>query len=185
METIIAVTIIALGMTGAGVIVRTSMFGNELTQDRMAALNFAREGIEAVRGIRDTNWLRYNGSCWNSIEGTSESDCGDSLIAEGSYYALKLDMSTLEYSLEDLGIGDDVFASEYQMYECSIESPDGATGAIYGNPVADCGGVETDFYREIYFVYDGVDSVLATVKVGWITDGEGKTVELFEKINNY
>ncbi|MFA6528413.1 MAG: hypothetical protein WCT46_02635 [Candidatus Gracilibacteria bacterium] len=189
METIIAVTVIALGATAAGVMVRTSMYGNEMSQQRMAAINFAREGIEAVRSIRDTNWLRYGGSCWNSLEGTDATDCAVSRIANETYYAIKLDMDSLAYYLEDVPADSDVFEDDYQLYECGITNPvtDGS-GAIYGIPSDDAGCVPSDFYRNVYIDYDtvpGATYMTVTVTVGWIGEGEEKTVELEEIIGNF
>ena len=34
---------------------------NVNVKNRVTALNIAREGVEAVRNIRDTNWLKYSG----------------------------------------------------------------------------------------------------------------------------
>ncbi len=68
LETIIAFTILALGVTFAGMIMSTSIRNMNNSKNRIIAVNIAREGIEAVRNIRDTNWLRFHSkkrACWN------------------------------------------------------------------------------------------------------------------------
>ena len=61
------------------------------TENNIKAINIAREGIEAVTNIRDTNWLRFSsdkGNCWKV--NTYQSGCIGTpgyanLIADGYY----------------------------------------------------------------------------------------------------
>lgn len=196
-ETIVAITVIALGATATGVMVRTSILGNELSQDRMTALNLAKEGIEAVRNIRDTNWLRYElnqDACWNTLQepGVDITNCDLNPIDE-DYYELKLNLSNsyFEYMLADTG-DDDVFFDDYLLYECIIEDVDLEAGTLYANPTGapeayDC--EETVFYRMIYIDYETDlptdDLMTVTSTVGWTTDGEQRSVSLMESIGNW
>ncbi|KKT01404.1 MAG: hypothetical protein UV80_C0016G0003 [Candidatus Peregrinibacteria bacterium GW2011_GWF2_43_17] len=175
-ETIVAVTVIALGATGAAVLTRTALLGNELSQDRMLALNLAREGTSAIGIIKDTNFIRYGGeldSCWNSLEGTSSDDCELTLIEDETYYILRADMETLGYYLEEAST-DDVFDNEYQIYLCDFG---GAT--LYANPGNDTVPYcteETTFYRSIYITYPDATSMKIVSEVGWTTAGKQKTI---------
>jgi len=185
-ETIVAVTVIALGATAAGVMVRTSLVGVEISQDRMLALNLAREGIEAVRNIRDTNWLRYSGNadaCWNTLTGTDISDCEDSLIVK-DYYAIKLDSDTLEYYLIDEGYSDVMGTSEYIVYQCTIGST--STGTLYATPSDTTNCTPSEFQRMAFIKYENANLMAVTVTVGWTNNGgEEKEVSLTEKIGNW
>jgi len=190
-ETIIAVTIIGLSATGAMIAVRMALVGNQTAEDRLQALSFAQEGIETIRNIRDTNYLRFElDECWNSLEGTSITDCADALIDDSTYYVLKVDMEDVfgdDYLEESADA--DVFADEYRLYECEFN------GGVYNmylspswaDPTAeDC--VESNFFRQIYIEYDTGDPATAslmdvTATVNWTIAGEEKTVSLTESIN--
>ncbi len=69
-ETIIALSILAVGITIASSISASSLRNISSSKNRVIAVNIAREGIEAVRNIRDTNWLKYGNKkrqCWNHL----------------------------------------------------------------------------------------------------------------------
>ena len=43
---------------------------SDLTAQRLQAIQIAREGIEAVENIRNTNWILYSAdykNCWNTL----------------------------------------------------------------------------------------------------------------------
>jgi len=68
-ETIIALSVLAIGITIASTIILNSMRNLTNAKNRVIAVNIAREGIEAMRNIRDTNWLFYSDkrrTCWNN-----------------------------------------------------------------------------------------------------------------------
>lgn len=67
-ETLIAITIVITALSAIMALFSSSNQTNQTTKERVIALNLAREGIEAVRYIRDTNWLNYSNNrrlCWN------------------------------------------------------------------------------------------------------------------------
>jgi type II secretory pathway pseudopilin PulG len=69
-ETIIALVILTVGITLASGMMASSMRNMHSSKNRVIAVNIAREGIEAVRNIRDTNWLKFSGhrrDCWNHM----------------------------------------------------------------------------------------------------------------------
>ena len=65
------------------------------SKNRIIAINAAREGVEAVRNIRDTNWLKYNSkkrTCWNHLPDIDPAvGCSDSAtsIQPGRYLIYK------------------------------------------------------------------------------------------------
>lgn len=72
LETIIAVSILAIGVTLSSTLMASSLRNINTSKNRVIAVNIAREGIEAVRNIRDTNWLKFSGNareCWNHMPG--------------------------------------------------------------------------------------------------------------------
>ena len=58
-EVLIALTVLIIGAMGSLRLLGVAGVNNQLTKERVLATNLAREGIEAVRNIRDTNWLRF------------------------------------------------------------------------------------------------------------------------------
>ncbi len=70
-EIIIVLIIIVLTLTSSFKIISLSFRHTKITKDRIIAINLAREGMEAVRYIRDYNWLFYGSKqriCWNHLE---------------------------------------------------------------------------------------------------------------------
>ncbi|MDH5596805.1 MAG: type II secretion system GspH family protein [Candidatus Peregrinibacteria bacterium] len=90
-ETIVALSVLAIGITVASTIVLNSIRNLTNAKSRVLAVNIAREGVEAVRGIRDSNWLFYSDrrrQCWNHnpAEGACE---GLTPILPGTYIVYK------------------------------------------------------------------------------------------------
>lgn len=55
-EVIFSLFIIAIGLTGAILLVSSSLHNSVGTRDQITASHLAQEGIEIVRNIRDSNW---------------------------------------------------------------------------------------------------------------------------------
>ena len=78
-EVIIAIFVVALGSASATTLVVDALRSNGLSRDNLIAMNLAVEGIEAVRNIRDGNWLKFNydrAHCWNMKPGETACDPG-------------------------------------------------------------------------------------------------------------
>lgn len=90
-ETIIALTILSVGITFSGLLMSNSLGNIVSSKDRIVAVNIAREGLETARNIRDSNWLRFSGSrreCWNHFPGRSSETSPDSCAEDGSDWIL-------------------------------------------------------------------------------------------------
>jgi len=94
-ETIIAMSIFAVGITLSATLVAGSLRNINTSKNRVIAVNIAREGIESIRNIRDTNWLKFSGKrrlCWNHMPGTESDSCNEdipNLIESGEYVVYK------------------------------------------------------------------------------------------------
>ncbi|MCX6813816.1 MAG: prepilin-type N-terminal cleavage/methylation domain-containing protein [Candidatus Azambacteria bacterium] len=64
LETIVAVSLIVVGLISALGLITTSLFYVSNIQDRLVAANLMAEGIEVARNIRDNNWLQSQP--WNN-----------------------------------------------------------------------------------------------------------------------
>lgn len=66
-EVAVVIFVIGFGLTSVYLILSRGMKLAETTSNRIAAINLAREGIEAVTNARDTNWVKFAAdfpSCW-------------------------------------------------------------------------------------------------------------------------
>lgn len=93
-ETIIALSILAIGITLSATLMANNLRNMNVSKNRVVAVNIAREGIEAMRNVRDTNWLKFSGKrriCWNHKPGSnpSESCEGSNPILAGNYITYK------------------------------------------------------------------------------------------------
>lgn len=87
-EVLVSTIIIVVILTTVFVLINRGVSVSVNVENRVQAINIAREGIEAVRNIRDTNWLKYSGDrrgkwlCVDELAGwdyphTIQNDCGD------------------------------------------------------------------------------------------------------------
>jgi type II secretory pathway pseudopilin PulG len=126
-ETIIALSIMAIGITIASTVILNSMRNLTNAKNRVTAINIAREGIEAVRNIRDTNWLYYSDKrrqCWNHDPSAGDCD-GLSPIPPDTYVVYKhTDQSwRLELADENIGIDSDldgIFDNDLDLVDLSL-----------------------------------------------------------------
>ncbi|NDK08715.1 hypothetical protein EOM39_05755 [Candidatus Gracilibacteria bacterium] len=94
-EAIIAMFIIIVGTIGVYTIYAKSQKISISVENRVKAISIAREGIEVIQNIRDTNWVLFGAdskNCWNVKD--YEINClGDNVgthkIPAGSYKIIK------------------------------------------------------------------------------------------------
>ncbi|MBN1258694.1 hypothetical protein JXA05_02970 [Candidatus Peregrinibacteria bacterium] len=91
-ETVIALTVLSIGIALSSALMANSLRNINTSKERVIATNIAREGLEAVRNIRDTNWLKFSGKrrqCWNHMPAALLNDvCADNgsdWIQPGTY----------------------------------------------------------------------------------------------------
>lgn len=66
-EVMVVIIILTIGITGAYNIISSGQKLSSTTENRIKAINIAREGLEAVENIRDTNWIKFSSdynNCW-------------------------------------------------------------------------------------------------------------------------
>jgi type II secretory pathway pseudopilin PulG len=201
-EVLVALTFLIIGAVGAFRLFSLGVINNQLTKEHVVATNLAREGIEAVRSIRDTNWLRFAGErrkCWNTNPSLGE--CvgtqmeNQSAITPGSY-RVEFDSDNYRWLLQDFGtnrsldLTDGVSNNEgsLQLYR------DADTGLIS----QDQSGEPSLYYREIYIEYlNDTGTALAgspataanvmrvTSKVEWSDRGKISDVTLSTILTDY
>lgn len=77
-ESLVAITVVVVGLVSILTLVVFNLRVQVYSHDMLIATNLAKEGIEVVRSIRDTNWL--NGNDWDQdliIDETFPNPIGD------------------------------------------------------------------------------------------------------------
>lgn len=198
-EVFVATMVLVVGALAATRLFAVATINNQLTKERVIATSLAREGIEAVRNIRDTNWLRFAGdrrTCWNNLNSSScdeEGTTGAPVVAieHGQNYIVK--MTNYRWELDDLGgvarldLTDGIDPDD-EDYRLQI------TDGLYNHSgvVAD----NTVFFREIYTEYLNDDQDLAitgkvanilrvTSKIEWYDRGKISEVVLTTILTDY
>lgn len=109
-EVVIAVFVVALGSGAATSLIINAIQANSFSKDSLVALNLAVEGIEAMRDIRDTNWIKFGydkANCWNVLPGSVSApgfDCTAAankigVGAASTYYSVDLNPTNYSWSL--------------------------------------------------------------------------------------
>ncbi len=77
-ETLVALFILVMGVTAATGLAIFSFSASTAITKQIISTGLAREGIEAVKNMRDTNWLKQspiNTDCYNYSTGASNAKC--------------------------------------------------------------------------------------------------------------
>lgn len=183
METIISITVLTLGVAASLTILRTSLQTNSIIGEKIVALNLAIEGIEALKNIRDTNYLRYASdpdACWLNLTATDVADCSPATsIRDGNEYYFTRDLSDayFEWGLEIAGGTSD---GDLTLYSVDIDGDGDADTEIYadeGISATSIVGAKAAPFRRTVLADVSSTTMNATVNVSWIDD-RGVTHEL-------
>ncbi len=99
LEAVIAIGVILVATVSATTVIITTISAGQYSEDKIKAANFAREGVEIVRGIRDSNWLKRAQNV-NDVNGNIYS--WNTGLAAGSYQAVYIPASA-SWSLSSSG----------------------------------------------------------------------------------
>lgn len=153
-ETVIALFVISVGVAGGFMLVLNSLRTGMSISDRVEAINLAREGIEAVRTVRDSNWIKYAGDRRNYWNCADTETCGDEdKIEAGKKYAVDFD-ENLEWRL-------------YEAPNNTLDLKDGLPNSCLGNTAEDC-------FFALAFKH------CAGEKVGYYTNNKEAAVKLWD-----
>lgn len=107
-EALLAISMLTIGIVVTSTIIQNALESTRLSKNYLVAQNLATEGIEAVKSIRDTNWLNDpdEPACWLRIDPDTTCDAAYLAAPETSYTAVsesgkfKLIISTAELDLD-------------------------------------------------------------------------------------
>lgn len=97
LEVIVAMAVLLTGIVGVITLITKGLQTVHATKNSVIAANLGQEGIEIIRGIRDSNWINNsdydsgindgnNCASWNSYTLQSCSQSGYTLLWDGTHY---------------------------------------------------------------------------------------------------
>ncbi len=158
-EVLVSVVILVAILASSFAVLKNAIATNVDVRNRIIALNIAREGIEGVRNIRDTNWLKYSGDRrgkWlchdtpDSLNTCADIEMDPSLALENGYYKIDFSPEYKRYFLENI-VGaeeiniknDSAEKNQFKLFKSTKEG-------IEGRFVHDAeNGINIPFYRQI------------------------------------
>lgn len=157
-EALLAIAMLALGSLVLAQIIQNAVRTTALSKNYLIAQNLATEGMEAIKSVRDTNWLLQADApeCWLEMIPDNDGVCpGAEVMAEGGNYRPyeedgKWYMDNHVMGTLDLEDGDD---DEYQLYR-----DDGRYSYdVSGNPTIFYRGINvTTLFGDEYAVFEVV-----------------------------
>jgi type II secretory pathway pseudopilin PulG len=199
-EVLIAILVLLVGALSVLRYLAWADVANQLTKERVVATNLAREGLEAVRSIRDTNWLRFAGErriCWNNLNistciDNNSDGVPDDVIEHQNRYLAEFSTNNFRWRLSPSGVGaldidDSEVSADDEIYRIHRES-----NGLYNQSGT---GDDTIYFREIYIEYLAGDQSLAsgedanimriTSNVQWYDRGKTSDVTLTTILTDY
>lgn len=203
-ETIISITVIALSSVATLSMLQTALKGNNVIGEKLVAIQLAMEGLDAVKSIRDTNYLLFASdpeNCWDKLALTASSDCTTATAIASDEYFLIQDFTTDPmYRWEMVLVGSSTRNGYLNLFDLAISTTDSIS--FYSDWHNGLGGgtpFTTDesnqFFRTVTIDRDPVDSsgaalcadsqcYQATVIVEWTVADLTQSVSLSRLITN-
>lgn len=207
-EVVIALFVVATGSAAATTLIVSAIQANSFSKDNLIALNLAVEGVEGVRAIRDTNWIRFGFNkedCWNIdpdpfVNHTCTPPYAGKLIPAGTYSA-DLNIADVSWFLRPVGAALDLNSpgqpenDQYLLSFFDVDNPGGNEPDMYVPQafldligIADSG--QSKFYRMVEITYpdtgdpETAEIMDVVVTVQWIQNGVHQ-VQLSTSLSNY
>lgn len=196
-ETLIAITVIVLATTAAMSVLRTATTGNEIIGKKVIAMNLAVEGFEALRNLRDTNYLLFSSDpdeCWNKINATDISTCSSATeITDGFTYYLTRSFTTDPFFKWTLARQTTTSQGYLTLFELDIdggsdwESQMYAQSTLASGPTITSDAVNRRLFRRLIAIDCPTscdDYYNATITITWTDHNVSKTLTLTRSIAN-
>lgn len=194
-EVIAALTSLVLAGLAAMTVILSAMGSTAISKEYLMAQNFAREGVEGVVNIRDTNWLLYSSdkqNCWDLIrstqnDGTLFTNCSiqTKMSAAGNYVLATDTQGKLYLESRDppVSSNNSLFGIVYGIVPSSASNLYSQNSASFITPAEI--QPTPKFYRAITFIKKDADTYQVTVTVLWKNKSTENKYELTSIMTNY
>ncbi len=201
-ETIISITVIALASMATLSMLQTALKGNNVIGEKLVAIELAMEGLDAVKSIRDTNYLLFASdpeTCWDKLSLTSTSDCATATpIASREYYLFQDFSTDPMYRWNMVRVGTVARNGYLNLFAVDIGATDPISYYSDWHNASDSAFTNDEtnqFFRTVTVDRDPVDSsgaalcaddqcFQATVTVEWTINSLTQSVSLSRLITN-
>lgn len=85
LEVIMAITILTVAVGASYALIQRTLIAASISQSRLVAAYLAQEGIEMVRNVRDSNWLRQRYEIIEWDDGLTGCSSGDGYCCEKDF----------------------------------------------------------------------------------------------------
>ncbi len=204
-EVIVAMGVLAIGALVASTLIVSTIRSTVVNKNYLVALNLSREGMEAVRAIRATNWMIFPNNtedCWDVLDDESvagEGACASSTKFADSvktYYRVNLngiaDASPYKWVLEPSAVSSKfTVATNSADRKFYLLKPDSANAGLYrhqaSNGTQEYDDSNTSFYRAIAIEPAGINNgeVRVVSAIHWFEGGKLKEVNTESILTNF
>lgn len=190
-EMLIAIFILIVALTATIVLVTTSIRAGRDSINRLIATNLAREGLEIVRNIRDSNWVEPTGTvAWDdglSVDGTAIPIIGPNLSSAQSF-ELNFSPNDFADSLTQIKVLDNIYNQGVDGGENTLffrliyfsnicQDKDGNEKIMNLGIVSDCSATYGGTYEKVGY------RVVSQVR--WPNNNSSKRVTVEERLYNW
>ena len=161
LELMVTVAVISIGVVGIFHLIQNTILSASSVRLRITATYLAQEGVELVKNVRSTNWIKEKDSWLSGM-----------LFCSGTHGCEMAYNDSNDGSLREVLSEEDLNYLKINNY------------GFYGYET----GIETLFKRQIYVEQeniDGVDVAKVTAKVSWQERGNDHQVEVVSVLRNW
>lgn len=179
-EVMVVIIILTIGITGTYNIINSGQKLSVTSENRIKAINIAREGLEAIENIRDTNWIKFSSdytNCWNVknydvnciwVPGKNFSSGSYVLTQSWTLWLLSGSMSPPPYSTNYSG-----YLAQFPLFldvNGLVTSSESSTAACNTTKTTGCRMIYT---REIQIANPDIDHLKVNSIVTWKDSSRG------------
>ncbi|MEK7672299.1 MAG: hypothetical protein AAB373_00295 [Patescibacteria group bacterium] len=196
-EALLAISVLTTGVLVLGSIIQNAVSSTLVSRDYLVAENLATEGLEGVKMIRDTNWLKFpkDKNCWLSLDDDSDDVCSVKVASEERFIVQTVEGWKLEsvggsgLNLDSTSESDNILPYTLYLKETNVDDPDTAEVEkikyLAASATAISGAKASGYFREIYFVEVTDDLASYRVNIQWEDGSKTRTLSREAVIYNY
>ena len=175
-EAIIAITVIILVIATSISLLVMGQKAIRFNEHSLEANLLVQEAANSLRGLRDSNWLRFGydkETCWTEISTGPAANCSGISLDPGDY--------RVEIPLGGLPV------FEEGAIDFDEAMPNNFYKLHYGDTVTHepAGNQESLFYRYVYIENANIDRLDAVATVFWFESGSPKSINVPVTLTNY